>query len=335
MPSGLIYIQQYGKAVYIKAFGYSDYATSTLFTPFTQIHIGSLKKQFIAAAVLKMLAEKKLFLHDPISRHIKFNTVLPAKDPDWIQKTTIHHLLVHISGVLDTSVFSPLDQDQHIPNIYTDRVYINARSPNTTPTYTYSTVAYRLLEKVIENITGTTLSEYFRQNFFKPLGMSHTILHGPETLSNLRKSTAQSLSYPYYFEADKKEICETYLPNEIRQYSPTEMVSTAEDLCKWNKGLHSGKIFQNAPMPAEDLLKIMRGLYTLDEIEESHYGYGIKTYIRKGNPIYWHEGLVIGSSVYLEYSPHTDTHIVIFSNNSGFCFTIKTAEYILKNMESN
>ncbi len=73
----------------------------------------------------------------------------------------------------------------------------------------------------------------------------------------------------------------------------------------------------------------MQGMYTVDEEGDSYYGYGIKTYTRKGKNVFWHEGLVTGASVYLEYDPATETHIIVISNTSGVSFNAKTGNFIL------
>lgn len=332
VASGLAYARKQDKVILVKDFGYADYAHKKIFAPFTQIHIGSLKKQFIAAAVLRLMAEKKLDLNDPINKYIKFDTTLPAKDPLWIHHTTLHHLLTHVSGVTNTSARA-IPTENPLP--YLDRIYMKAVSPSLPPKYEYSSVAYRLLEHVIEHVSGMTLSQYFHQYFFAPLEMKNTTLHGPDVPLKLRQAVIKNLSYPYYFSSHKKEVCNAYPADLFRYFGPADMVSTAEDLCKWNSALHSGKVFNTTPKNASKLLNLMRGLYTPDEDGNSYYGYGIKTYFRNGNPVYWHEGLMTGISVYLEYSPHTDTHVVILSNNGDIWFDAKSGEYILSKLLLN
>jgi CubicO group peptidase (beta-lactamase class C family) len=113
------------------------------------------------------------------------------------------------------------------------------------------------------------------------------------------------------------------------------MVSSAHDLCKWSEGLHSGRVFNTTPLRAKELLQLMRGLYVLDENGDSYYGYGIKTHIRNDQVVFWHEGLVTGVSVYLEYEPKTRTHVIVLSNNGYIAFSAQTGEYILKEADSN
>jgi CubicO group peptidase (beta-lactamase class C family) len=326
IASGLIYILKGSEEVLTQSFGYADYLEQTPFTPTTQIYIGSLKKQFVAAAILKLMSEGKLNLHAPISTYLKFNTDIPTQDPAWITNTTLHHLLTHVSNVKSkltslTSFGAALS--------YLDRVYVYSQSPSSPLQYTYNSAAYALLEMVIESVSGMPVSEYITHHFIVPFGMKDTAFHGPDIPQNVRQNLGNKLCYPYHFLPNRNQVVSTYNPHKARAFGIADMISTAEDLYKWNKALHSGRAFNTSPATANRLLQIMRGLYTVDDEGDSYYGYGIKTCMRDSKSIYWHEGLVTGASVYLEYDPETDTHLVIFSNNTGITFNSKTGTYIL------
>jgi CubicO group peptidase (beta-lactamase class C family) len=325
----LIYVRKGSSDILAQLFGYSDYLEQTPFTSTTQIYIGSLKKQFIAAAILKLMSEGKINLHTPISTYLKFNPDIPTQDPAWITNTTLHHLLTHVSNVKSkptslTSFGAALS--------YLDRVYLYSQSPSTPLQYTYNSAAYALLEMVIESASGMPAADYITHHFIVPLGMRDTAFHGPDIPQNVRQSLGNKLCYPYHFLPNRNQVVSTYNPYKARAFGVADMISTAEDLCKWNRALHSGKAFNMAPEIANRLLQIMRGLYTVDEDGDSYYGYGIKTYIRNSKTIYWHEGLVTGASVYLEYNPATDTHLIIFSNNTGLTFNPKTGTHILNTL---
>lgn len=326
VASGLIYIRTGDSIVLEKPFGYADYLQKIPFTSTTQIYIGSLKKQFIAAAILKLMSENKLDLQAPISTYLKFNTTLDAKDPAWPHTTTLHHLLTHVSEI---KAAPQISRPQAASLSYLDRVYIESLSPSRPPKFTYNSAAYSLLELVIEVVSGLPAAEYITQHFIHPLNMQHTNFHGPDIPNRVRQSLANKLCYPYHFLHTHDQVVSTYDPNQARLFGTADMISTPEDLCKWNLALHSGKAFSPNPKISNQLLQLMRGLYTVDEEGDSYYGYGIKTYIRNSKTIYWHEGLVTGASVYLEYDPETDTHVIIFSNNTGLSFNAKTGSYVL------
>lgn len=328
VASGLIYVKRGDKVTLQKSFGWADYLEKKPFTPTVQIYIGSLKKQFIAAAILKLMNEGKLKLDAPVSAYISFNKDLAAKDSSWVDNTTLHHLLTHVSDV-NTVPLQPSSQ-QFTP---LDKIYMGSISPPNPLRYRYNSVAYSVLESIIEAVSGMSAADYITHHFIKSLDMKHTLFHGGPNIPNkVRDHVCVNLCYPYYFFNKKETVVSAYNPNQERPFGGADMISTAEDLCKWNKALHSGKVFDTTKERSNCLLQIMLGLYTVDEEGDSYYGYGIKTFARNGGKIYWHEGLVTGASVYLEYDPQNDTHIVVISNTTGVSFNAKTGTYILDHL---
>ena len=80
-----------GKVLYRKGFGYADIKNKILVTPDTKFRIGSVTKQFTAAAILKLQENNLLSVNDKLS---KFIPDFPRGD-----EVTIHQLLTHTSGI--------------------------------------------------------------------------------------------------------------------------------------------------------------------------------------------------------------------------------------------
>src|SRR4051794_33755805 len=80
-----------GKVVFQGGFGFADIANKVRITPQTKFRIGSVTKQFTAAAVLRLAEEGKLSLDDSIAKHF----------PDFshFSGVTVRHLLTHTSGL--------------------------------------------------------------------------------------------------------------------------------------------------------------------------------------------------------------------------------------------
>src|SRR5687767_15485999 len=74
-----------------KGFGYADVKSKILVNPDTKFRIGSVTKQFTAAAILKLQENNLLSVDDKLS---KFIPDFPRGD-----EVTIHHLLTHTSGI--------------------------------------------------------------------------------------------------------------------------------------------------------------------------------------------------------------------------------------------
>ena len=82
-----------GKTLYEKGFGYACIESKIAATPRTVFRIGSVTKQFTAAAILKLQEQGKLRVEDKLS---KFLPDYPRGD-----EVTLYHLLTHTSGIHD------------------------------------------------------------------------------------------------------------------------------------------------------------------------------------------------------------------------------------------
>src|SRR4051794_17667196 len=80
-----------GKVVFQGGFGLADIAKKTPITPQTKFRIGSVTKQFTAAAVLRLAEQGKLSLNDSLAKHF----------PDFadFSGVNVRHLLTHTSGL--------------------------------------------------------------------------------------------------------------------------------------------------------------------------------------------------------------------------------------------
>src|SRR6185503_16284046 len=90
--SGAIVVAQRGEIIVRKGYGAADRERRTTITPETPFFIGSLAKQFTAAAVLRLIADGKLSLSDSLGAFF-----LDA--PKNKRAITIRQLLSHTSGL--------------------------------------------------------------------------------------------------------------------------------------------------------------------------------------------------------------------------------------------
>ena len=91
--SGSVLVAKNGKVLFSEAYGLANIESARKNTTKTRFHLGSLSKQFTAAAILKLESEGRLSTDDPIS---KFLSDYPKPQADTV---TIHHLLNHTSGI--------------------------------------------------------------------------------------------------------------------------------------------------------------------------------------------------------------------------------------------
>ncbi|MBI3449597.1 MAG: beta-lactamase family protein [Acidobacteria bacterium] len=163
--SGTILVAKDGDVVLSKGYGLADRKRGIPDTEETVISIGSITKQFTAAAILRLEMQGKLKVTDPISKY------LPGVPPDK-SAITIHHLLTHTAGVdsdYGDSDYEPVSRDEIMKRIW-------AKPLRSEPgkVHFYANAGYSLLAAIIEIVTGGSYELYLHDNLFIPAGMTKT-----------------------------------------------------------------------------------------------------------------------------------------------------------------
>lgn len=270
--SGSVLVAVNGKPVISRGYGYSDDDRRIRNSPNTVSDIGSITKQFTAAAILKLEMQGKLSTDDKITKY--FQNV-PADKTD----ITIHHLLRHSSGLTGGvgGDFETTGEAEFIEKVLSSPL----RSPVGTR-FGYSNVGYSLLALIVEKASGQSYEQYLYEKLWKPGGMEMT-----------------GYSRPKF----NKDLIAVGYRGEERWGKPTEkewagdapylhlkgnggVLSTTVDLFKWDRALMTDKI-----LSAEARKKYYHPALRADETGSSHYGYGWDvTKTGRGTTRVWHNG---------------------------------------------
>jgi CubicO group peptidase (beta-lactamase class C family) len=196
IPGGVLLIQQHGKPVHLESFGKRDPETNWPMTPDTIFQIYSMSKAVTSVAAMMLVDDGKLGLDDPVSKYIhsfadaKVGVDLsdeagkyPLKLEPLKRPITIRDLLRHTSGITYgffgegqvTRAYAPaqLYAGDFDNADFADRIATLplAEQPATRWNYGHST---DVLGRVVEVVSGLTLSQFEKQRLFDPLGMSET-----------------------------------------------------------------------------------------------------------------------------------------------------------------
>jgi CubicO group peptidase (beta-lactamase class C family) len=294
-PGSAAIVARRGQVIYKKAFGMANLELDVPMQPDNVFRIGSITKQFTAVAVLQLMEQGKLSLQDTITRFI----------PDYPMqhnRITIEHLLTHTSGIqsytdmkdfmdritLDQTPVEIIDHFKNEPMRFT---------PGTK--WEYSNSNYFLLGYIIEKITGKPYPEYLEQNFFKPLGMSHT-LYGSDEKIIKNRAAGYSMSDSGFENTHTMSMTQPYAAGSIQ--------STVEDLFKWNQAIHSYKLLKK-----QTLDKAFTN-YKLNDGKESGYGYGWSFGNVQGSEDIEHGGAINGFRSVGIYLPKEDVFVAVFTN---------------------
>ncbi len=270
--SGTVLVALDGKPVISRGYGFSDEEQKVRNSAKTVSDIGSITKQFTAAAILTLEMQGKLSTNDKIAKY--FQNV-PA-DKEGI---TIHHLLRHSSG-LRSGVggdFEKISEAEFVEKVL--------NSPLRGPVgerFGYSNIGYSLLALIVEKVSGQSYERYLYENLWKPAKMETT-----------------GYSRPNF---DKSLIAVGYRGEE-RWGRPTDkewagdapylhlkgnggVLSTTGDLLKWDRALMSNKV-----LSSEAKKKYYHPVLREDEMGNSWYAYGWDvTKTPRGTRRVWHNG---------------------------------------------
>jgi CubicO group peptidase (beta-lactamase class C family) len=157
---GALIIEQGGKTLLAKGYGFADRKRRIPFSPDTVAQIGSITKSQTGAAIATLVAEGKVSLSDPVSKFI-------PEAPEPGRSRTIAQLASHRSGLLDSCT------DDFVPQSETMLIGDCLARPLAHPVgeENYSNMGYSTLALVVQRVTGRSWEDALRDRVWKPLGM--------------------------------------------------------------------------------------------------------------------------------------------------------------------
>ena len=182
---GLSVAAAHGDALLSRAYGWHDVAAGRAMAPESIFPVGSMSKLYTAIAVLQLIEDGLVGLHDPVDAHLDG---VRCANPLGARRVTVYDLLTFRSGLaVDTPASSlepPPPLRDHLARAYAGargREYAGAAprwSSRVGERYHYSNLGIATLGLLVEqrNARRLSLSEYLRRRLFEPLGMTATWL---------------------------------------------------------------------------------------------------------------------------------------------------------------
>lgn len=287
--SGVVMVSQKGKTIYKKAFGYADREWKIPNTADTKFEIGSLTKQFTAAAIMQLSEQKKINLDDKLSTWF---ADYPKGD-----SVTVHMLLNHTSGIVDYTSL-PGFFAQHTVAVPKDSVIALFKntpykfSPGSN--WSYSNSNYFLLGCIIEKITGKSFAAYLDENIIKKARLQNTAVNRLDSIIVFRAKGYSKSEKGNWKNAE-------YFSMEF-PFSAGSLISTAPDLLQWQTAL------MGAAVISQQALQIM----TTPHLH--NYAYGLVVDSFNHHLRIAHGGAIPGFTSWLATFPKDGISIVVLSN---------------------
>lgn len=293
-PGSAVLVARGDDVLYRGARGAANIGLGVPLVPDHVFRIGSITKQFAAAAVLKLAEDGKLSLQDPLTR---FVPGYPGGD-----KVTVLMLLNHTSGIRSYTDMPGVMEGPIQKTVSTAQLIDTFKNEKADfapgEDWRYNNSGYVLVGAVIESASGMPWHAYLQDTFFKPLEMRHTG-YGDETVAVVPGHVSG------YTRADGKWAASRYL-SMSQPHAAGALVSTVGDLLLWNRALHEGKVLQAASH---------RQMVTpVGKAVDTRYGLGISHQTFRGQDLVQHGGGIFGFNTYLMYLPAQDLSIAVLQN---------------------
>lgn len=298
VPSASIAAVQAGAITYLQAYGEGRIEPHTPALPSMRYSIGSISKQFTAAAVLLLAEQGKLSLDDSVSRFV----------PNLTRgnEVTIRELLSHTSGYQD---YWPQD---YVPPfmlqaITADKILDQwARKPldfDPGTDWQYSNTNFVIAGLIVEKASGEPLLQFLSEHIFTPLGMKSVM-----NIDQNRLTETDATGYLRYALGPPR-----LAPKEGKGwlFAAGELAMPAEDLAKWDISMINQTVLRPASyeqMEKEVILK--NGLGT-------RYGLGVDVRQEFGQRAIEHGGEVSGFTAHNLVFPDARIAVVVLVNEDS------------------
>jgi CubicO group peptidase (beta-lactamase class C family) len=297
-PGAAVLVEKDGKVVLRKGYGMANLELGVPVTPENVFEIGSITKQFTAAAILLLQERGKLRVEDPITRYL-------PDYPTHGQTITIENLLTHTSGIpsyTGLQEWYPHIREDLKP---ADLVAFFKDKPlefNPGEQWSYDNSGFFLLGMIVEKASGKTYEQFVEEEIFGSLGMSHSRYGHSEEIIPLRASG---------YSKDDKEFRNADFISMTQPYAAGALMSTVDDLAIWGRALQSETLLKKASL--DRMLTAAR----LKSGAGTQYGYGIGVLDFQGTRVIQHGGDVNGYTANVTWAPAEHLFVAILSNNDA------------------
>jgi CubicO group peptidase (beta-lactamase class C family) len=272
-------IARHGEVVETKAYGYQDLDSKTPMKTDTIFRIFSMTKPIVSIGIMMLIEDGHFLLSDPVAKFIpEFAdqkvgvenngklALAPLKRP-----MTVQDLLRHTSGITYDHTGNGLVQQLYQQSRLRSRKITNAEhaalvaslplmcQPGSEWNYSRST---DILGRIIEVVSGKSLSAFLTERILAPLQMAETAFHtGEENAGRLAEPFA---SDPW--TGDKVQLF-NMLEKPVMESGGGGLVSTTMDYARFSQMLLNGGVLDGNRIVGRKTLELMASNHLGPEVK--------------------------------------------------------------------
>ena len=293
IPGLSVAILRGDRLVLARGYGYANLEHRVRATDSTIYQVGSVTKQFTAAAVVMLSEQRRLGLDDPITRY------LPEGDSVW-QGVTIRHLLTHTSGIPEIN-----DTLDWWRRDYTESELVRLAATQALgfvpgASWSYSSIGYALLGVIVHRVSGVPWGDFLRDRIFRPLGMRSARVNSDAAIVPNRAA-----GYEFVSDTLKNQW---WASPTVKAMADGGLSLSVHDLVRWTVGLDQGKVLSRAALEVSwTPARLASGV-------PIPYGLGWHLTQQRGYPRIGHGGSWQGFWTTIQRYPEFDLTVVVFAN---------------------
>lgn len=294
------------RVIFAKVFGEADVETKAPVTSKTLFRLASTTKMLTAAALIRLVAEGKIGLDEPVGKYVK------GLSPK-LSQLTLHQLLSHTSGIQDGASDFGLHDDAALGDfirtwkddyLFTDSGRV----------FSYSNLGYDLAGFVLENVTGKPYPDAMEELLFKPLGMKSSAVRPTMAMT-------RPISQGHQTAPDGKTVVVRPFADEAREWPSGGVFTTVEDFSRFLVAfLNNGRLEGKQVLPTTVVAKLSTP-YAVNPSgnvqKHSQYSYGLNVLEEDGTRVFQHGGSMAGFGSLVRIVPDRRFAIVILTNKTG------------------
>jgi CubicO group peptidase (beta-lactamase class C family) len=286
-----------GQPVVRAAYGMADLEHDMPMTLDTVSEVGSVSKQFTAAAVLLLARDGKLSLDDKVRKYI-------AEMPDVAADVTIRQMLNHTAGLRDWGGLAAIAGWPRTTRVHTHAhvldIVSRQRMLNFEPgtRWSYSNTGYNLAAILVGRVSGMPFADFTKARIFDPLGMKDTSWRDDHT----RIVKHRAIAYD-----EQKGTFSTFMPFE-NVHGNGGLLTTVRDLLKWNAN------FVNPVVGDARFVADMERRTRFNDGREHEYALGLYVDTYRGRREVDHSGGTAGYVAHLSRYPDHQVSVAVMCN---------------------
>ena len=279
------------------AYGMADLEHDVPITLDTIFEVGSVSKQFTAAAVLLLARDGKLSLDDKVRKYI-------PEMPDVAADVTIRQMLNHTAGLRDWGGLAAIEGWPRTSRVHTHTHVLDyvsrQRMLNFEPgtRWSYSNTGYNLAAILVSRVSGMSFADFTKARIFQPLSMNNTSWRDDHTRIVKRRAIAYS---------EQKAVFSTLMPFE-NVHGNGGLLTTVGDLMKWNANFVT-PVVGDARFVAD-----MERRAKFNDGREHEYALGLYVDTYRGRREVDHSGGTAGYVAHLSRYPESGVSVAVMCN---------------------